>query len=415
MTDRIERDCVIAGGGPAGMVLGYLLARSGLRVTVLEKHADFFRDFRGDTVHPSTITLLGELGLRERFLQLPVHRLPSLDVVLYGHRLHLVDFRTLPAPDDFLVLAPQWDLLNFLAAEAAAFDGFELRMGTAATDLVVEDGRVRGVRAVGPDGDLEVRAALTVAADGRSSTLRDAAGLVPAETGAPIDVLWFGLPKPPEPPPATLAYVSENGMALTIDRGDRYQSGLVIAKGAFAGLHAAGLPAFRSRLAAAVPGLGPVVGTLTDWDQIKLLSVQINHLRRWYRPGFIAIGDAAHAMSPMFGVGVNYAVQDAVALANAVVDDLADGTVPTDRLAGVQRRREGPVRAMQRVQRIGHRFVARGAAGRRLAPGWAFTLLGRVVPLLQPRVARLIGLGFLPEHVRTDPRPQGTVRSGSLC
>jgi 2-polyprenyl-6-methoxyphenol hydroxylase-like FAD-dependent oxidoreductase len=158
-----------------------------------------------------------------------------------------------------------------------------------------------------------------------------------------------------------------------------------------------------------------VVGTLTDWDQIKLLSVQINHLHRWYRPGFIAIGDAAHAMSPMFGVGVNYAVQDAVALANAVVDDLADGTVPTDRLAGVQRRREGPVRAMQRVQRIGHRFVARGAAGRRLAPGWAFTLLGRVVPLLQPRVARLIGLGFLPEHVRTDPRPQGTVRSGSLC
>jgi 2-polyprenyl-6-methoxyphenol hydroxylase-like FAD-dependent oxidoreductase len=412
----LERDCVISGGGPAGMVLGYLLARSGLRVTVLEKHADFFRDFRGDTVHPSTVTLLGELGLREAFLRLPVQQLPTLDAVVYGHRLALVDFRTLPAPDTFLVLAPQWDFLDFLAGEAAGFPGFDLRMSTAATGLVVEGDQVRGVRATGPDGDIELRATLTVAADGRTSTLRDAAGLRPVETGVPIDVLWFGLPKPPVPPPPALAHMTRRGMVLTIDRGDRYQSGMVIAKGAFVALRQEGLPAFRTRLAEAVPALAPVVGTLTGWDQVKLLSVQINHLTRWWRPGFVAIGDAAHAMSPMFGVGVNYAIQDAVALANAVTDDLAAGTVPPDRLAAVQRRREAPVRSMQRLQRAGHRVVARGAAGRRIAPDWVFAAFNRVVPLVRPRLTRLVGLGFLPEHVRpaaaTGRAARGTVQPG---
>ncbi|GAA3550574.1 FAD-dependent oxidoreductase [Microlunatus spumicola] len=413
MTDGpLERDCVIAGGGPAGMVLGHVLARYGLRVTVLEKHADFFRDFRGDTIHPSTLTLLGELGLRKRFLRLPVHRLPTLDAVLYGHRLHVVDFRTLPPPDDFLVLAPQWDFLDFLAGEAGRFPGFELRRSTAATGLVLDGDRVVGVRATGPDGDLELRATLVVAADGRDSTLRVAAGLTPEGTGVPIDVLWFGLPKPPQPPPPTLAHLSRHGMVLTIDRGDRYQAGMVIPKGDADDIRARGLPAFRARLSEAVPALGPVVGALTDWDQVKLLSVQIDHLPRWWRPGFVAIGDAAHAMSPMFGVGVNYAIQDAVALANAVAADLAAGAVPDQHLAEVQRRREIPVARMQRLQRAGHRVVARGAAGRRVAPGWAVRLLGLVLPLVRPRLTRLIGVGFLPEHVRTPSAPSGPPGAG---
>jgi 2-polyprenyl-6-methoxyphenol hydroxylase-like FAD-dependent oxidoreductase len=283
MTARslIERDCVIAGGGPAGMVLGYLLARRGVRVTVLEKHADFLRDFRGDTVHPSTVALLGELGLRAKFLELPLTRLPTMDAVVDGQRFTIVDFSTLPAPDNFLVLAPQWDFLNFLAGEAAAFPNFELRMLTEATGLIIEDGQVRGVRATTPGGTLEIRATLTVAADGRASALRTAAGMVPEEFGVPIDVLWFGLPKPPEAPPPTLGYLSRRGMVLTIDRGDKYQSGMVIRKGGFDQLRGVGIEGLREQITHAAPVLRPVVGSLTDWEQVKLLTVQINRLRRW--------------------------------------------------------------------------------------------------------------------------------------
>ncbi|WP_461187646.1 FAD-dependent oxidoreductase [Arthrobacter sp. Z4-13] len=396
----LERDCVIAGGGPAGMVLGYLLARTGLRVTVLEKHADFFRDFRGDTVHPSTVTLLGELGLREKFLQLPLTRLPTMDAVFDGQRFTLVDFGTLPGPDNFLVLAPQWDFLNFLAGEAAVFPNFELRMLTDVTDLIIEEDQVRGVRAAAADGALEIRATLTVAADGRASVLRGAAGMIPDEFGVPIDVLWFSLPKPPSPPPATLGYISPQGMVLTIDRGDRYQSGMVIRKGGFDELRGAGLGALRARISNAAPVLRPVVDTLTDWDQIKLLSVKINRLRRWYRPGFIAIGDAAHAMSPMFGVGVNFAIQDAVALSNAIADDLATGTLPVERLAAVQRRRERPVKVVQLLQRNGHKVVARAATGSRVAPRWFIGLLRVASPLLRRVTARFVGVGILPEHVQ---------------
>jgi 2-polyprenyl-6-methoxyphenol hydroxylase-like FAD-dependent oxidoreductase len=397
----IGRDCVIAGGGPAGMVLGYLLARAGLRVTVLEKHADFFRDFRGDTVHPSTVTLLGELGLREKFLQLPLTRLPAMDVVMDGRRFTIVDFRTLPEPDNFLVLAPQWDFLNFLAGEASAFPNFELRMLTEATGLIVEQDEVRGVRAAtADDDDVEIRATLTVAADGRASGLRAAAGMTPDEFGVPIDVLWFSLPKPPEPPPATLGYISRQGMVLTIDRGDRYQSGMVIRKGGYDELRAAGLEALRARISHAAPVLRPVVTTLVDWDQIKLLSVQINRLRRWYRPGFIAIGDAAHAMSPMFGVGVNFAIQDAVALFNAISGDLAAGTAPAGKLAAVQRRREKPVKVMQLLQRNGHKAIVRATAGNSVAPRWFVGLLRFASPLLRRMTARFIGVGIRPEHVR---------------
>jgi 2-polyprenyl-6-methoxyphenol hydroxylase-like FAD-dependent oxidoreductase len=396
---QIKRDCVIAGGGPGGMVLGYLLAREGLRVTVLEKHGDFLRDFRGDTVHPSTVSLLGELGLREKFLELPLTKLSTLDAVVDGQRLTIVDFGTLPAPDNFLVLAPQWDFLNFLAREAHAFPTFELRLLTEASGLIIEDGQVRGVRALTADGGLEIRATLTVAADGRASALRAAAGLTPDTFGVPIDVLWFNLPKPPDPPPPTLGYISAQGMVLTIDRGDRYQSGMVIRKGGFDELRTAEVDALQARIVGAAPFLRPVVANLSDWDQVKLLSVQINRLRRWYRPGFIAIGDAAHAMSPMFGVGVNFAIQDAVALANAVGEDLAGGTVPVRKLAALQRRREKPVKVMQLLQRTGHKALARATAGRRIAPRWLVMLLRAASPLLRRITARFIGLGIRPEHV----------------
>jgi 2-polyprenyl-6-methoxyphenol hydroxylase-like FAD-dependent oxidoreductase len=403
--ERVERDVVIAGGGPAGVMLGYLLARAGLRVSVLEKHADFFRDFRGDTIHPSTLDLLGELGIRDRFLALPVSRLDTLDAVFDGERVSMVDFRTLPKPNDFLVMAPQWDLLNFLTAEAATLPGFELRLQTRAVGLLRDGRTVRGIRATGPGGDIEISAALSVAADGRSSTLRAAAGLAPRTYGVPIDVLWFRLPKPADAPPPTLAYLARGGMVLTLDRGDYYQSGMVIRKGGFDELHAAGLAALRDRIAAVAPVLAAVVDTLTDWDQIKLLSVQIDRLDRWHRDGFMAIGDAAHAMSPVGGVGVNYAIQDAVALANAVVPGLvAEGVVDSRTLAAVERRRAAPVRAMQRLQRIAHRGIARQASGGRLLPVWLVGALRAASPVVRRVTARVVGRGFRPEHVAPAER-----------
>lgn len=400
MTTTLDRDCVIAGGGPAGMVLGYLLARAGLRVTVLEKHADFLRDFRGDTIHPSTITVLGELGLREKFLALPLHRVQTMDVVVDDDRMTLVDFGTLPSPDDFLVFAPQWDLLDFLAREATVFPGFELRMSTEATGLVVDDGVVRGILASGPDGDLELRATLAVAADGRASHLRDVAGFVPEQLGAPIDVLWFDLPKPADPPPPTLGYLDARGMVLTIDRGDRYQGGMVIRKGGFDALRDEGLEALQTAIAAIAPVLSPVVGSLVDWAQIKLLTVELNRLETWHRDGFVAIGDAAHAMSPVGGVGVNYAIQDAVALANAAVAELRTGHVRRATLERFQRRRLEPVRRMQSIQRLIHdRIAGAGPRGHAL-PRLAHTLLHLFGPLIRRVMARMIGQGFRPEHVR---------------
>jgi 2-polyprenyl-6-methoxyphenol hydroxylase-like FAD-dependent oxidoreductase len=424
VTDEDTLDCVVAGGGPAGMVLGYLLARAGLRVTVLEKHADFLRDFRGDTIHPSTLTLLRELGLVEDFLRLPVNRVTTLDAVVDGTRVTVADFGALPGPDAVLVLAPQWDLLDFLARRAGRLPGFRLLMSTTVERAVVERGRVVGVEVSGPDGERTLRAALTVAADGRGSRLREVTGAPPVESGVPVDVLWFHLPKPSDAPPDTLAYVGGDGLVLTIDRGDRYQAGHIIAKGGFDALRAAGLPAFRACLARVAPHLEGPARTLTDWSQVKLLSVQVNRLPQWHRPGFIAIGDAAHAMSPMFGVGVNYAVQDAVALANALAPvllrlkearnraaDDRSGATPPDRrlaerlageldsaLAAVQRRRERPVRRMQRLQVLGHRRIARPPRGDRFAPRWVGPVLRVVTPRLRRRVAHFVGVGFLPEH-----------------
>ena len=405
--DALQTSCVIAGGGPAGMMLGLLLARNGLDVVVLEKHADFFRDFRGDTIHPSTIGVLGELGLRDAFLALPHTSIRSLDAVVGGTRLHPIDFRRLGPPDDFLVLAPQWDFLSFLAEEAARTPHFRLLMSTEATGLVWERDQVRGLTATGPTGDLRVDADLTVAADGRDSTLRTAAGLIPRRFGVPIDVVWFRVPKPDVPPPSTLAYVSGRALVVTIDRGDYFQAGLVIAKGGIDELREAGLDVFRSAVAAAAPFLHDPLESITDWQQLKLLSVQVDRLDRWYRRGFLAIGDAAHAMSPVFGVGVNYAIQDAVATANTLAAPLRLGAVDLRLLAAVQRRRRPPVELMQRIQLAAHRAIGRasgaGTVPHPLSPALRLAIAA-VTPVIQLVSARLVGRGLRPESVARELR-----------
>lgn len=424
--ETLNTTCVIVGGGPAGMMLGLILARNGVDVVVLEKHADFFRDFRGDTIHPSTISVLGQLGLRERFLGLPHTSVTNLDVVVNGNRLHPIDFGRLPAPDDFLVLAPQWDFLTFLAQDAARHPNFRLLMQTEATELLWEGGAVRGVRAQGPEGELEVRGRLTVSADGRRSGLREQAGLRPRRFGVPIDVLWFRIPKPEDLPPHTLAYVGGGGMVVSLEREDYVQLGLIIRKGGFDELQEAGLATFRATVANAAPHLRAVLETITDWDQVKLLSVQIDRLPRWYRRGFLAIGDAAHAMSPAFGVGVNYAIQDAVATANALTATLQElgpvggaGTVSDigDReaergvdlrlLDGIQQRRMPAVAGMQRIQLAAHRFISRPEGVRLLPealPGPARVAIAAATPVTQVLASRLIGRGLRPETVTPELR-----------
>lgn len=416
---RIDVDCCIAGGGPAGMMLGMLLARAGLEVVVLEKHADFFRDFRGDTIHPSTIRLLGELGLRDAFLALPHTDVRRLDVVVNGFRLHPIDFGRLRAPYDRLALMPQWDFLDFLADHASSYPGFRLLMSTEATGLSREAGVVVGATASAADGDLDIRARLTVAADGRDSRLRAASGLKPHEFGVPIDVLWFRLPKPAVEPPDTLAYLDEHSMVLTIPRGDYYQMGLVIPKGGFDELKAAGLGGFRAELVAAAPFLVDVVDTITSWDDVKLLTVQVDRLARWFVPGLLCIGDAAHAMSPAFGVGVNYAIQDAVAAANLFAARLRDGASVArleDAALRLQRRRLPAVTRMQEIQIAAHRAIARPGGGAILpepVPAATRVVLSAAMPIAQRVTARLIGRGFRPERVA--PAIRGATIRGILA
>lgn len=416
---KLSVDCCIAGGGPAGMMLGMLLARAGLEVAVLEKHADFFRDFRGDTIHPSTIELLGELGMRDEFLALPHTTVRTLDAVVNGHRLHPVDFGYLKPPNDFLVLMPQWDFLNFLAEKAAAYPGFHLLMSTDATGLLHDAGSahgagsadadaVTGVTGTSADGNVEISARLTVAADGRDSTLRRAAGLTPHEYGVGIDVLWFHLAVPPDAPPDTLGYLDAASMLITIPRGDYYQVGLVITKGGFEPMRQAGLDEFRRVVASAAPFLEGSVREITDWEQVKLLSVQVDRLHRWHLPGLLVIGDAAHAMSPAFGVGVNYAIQDAVAAANALVRPLRFGSgtaVLEEDSVGVQKRRMPAVTRMQSLQLQVHKRLAKPGGGAVLPAQLSRkqrTALAAAMPLIQRLTARVIGHGFVQEHLCDD-------------
>jgi len=398
----VDTEVCVVGGGPAGIMLGYLLARAGIDVVVLEKHGDFLRDFRGDTIHPSTLSLLGQLGLREEFLRLPHSEVRTLDAVVNGTRIHAIDFSVLPAPDDFLAFMPQWDFLNFLAGKAARLPTFRLLMSTAATGVRRAGAAVTGVTATDADGDLEVRAHLTVAADGRGSTVRAATGLEPREFGVGIDVLWFALPKPERTPAPTLAYVDRDSFVLTIDRRDHYQVGQVIPKGHFEEIEARGIEAFRAGIASAAKPFAGVVDAIRSFDDVKLLTVQVARLDTWHRPGLLCIGDAAHAMSPAFGVGVNYAIQDAVAAANRLTVALLTGTFTERDLAAVQRRRLPPVRAMQALQLRLHEAIGRPSSEPILAnppTRRQRAALRMIVPAVRALAPRLLGRGFRPETI----------------
>ncbi len=405
---RLSTTCCIAGGGPAGVMLGLLLARAGVAVVVLERHSDFFRDFRGDTIHPSTIDLIDQLGLRERFDAIAHSAIRTLDVVVNGNRLTPVDFAHLRGRNRSIALMPQWDFLSLLADEGSRYPEFHLLMGAEATGSLRDGDAVRGLTATTQDGPMEIDALLTVAADGRDSTVRRAAGLHPRDYGVAIDVLWFHLPRTPVNPPDTLAYLDSESMLITIPREGYYQAGMLIPKGGYPAMQRAGIEDLRARVVRVAPFLADVVGSVEDWQQVRLLTVQVNRLDRWWRPGLLCIGDAAHAMSPAFGVGVNYAIQDAVATANLLVDRLRRGAVDTADLERVQRRRLPPVRRMQPLQLRLHSVIAKPGGGGFLAnpmPWWQRAAVTAALPILRRVTARIVGRGFRPEVLGPQLHP----------
>jgi 2-polyprenyl-6-methoxyphenol hydroxylase-like FAD-dependent oxidoreductase len=400
--ESLRTTCCIVGGGPAGMMLGFLLARKGVEVMVLEKHKDFFRDFRGDTVHPSTLEVLHELGILDQFLALPHQEIRQIGASIGGEDFAIADTTHLPTHAKFVALMPQWDFLNFLARQAANYPNFTLKMEHNVTDLVEGNGRVEGVRAETPNGPVEIRAGLVVGCDGRHSTSRAAAHLRVADHGVPIDVLWFRLSKHASDPAAALGNVNYGALIVLIDRGDYYQTAFIIAKGTFeTAVKPAGLEAFHAHIVRIAPFLADRVTELTDWGQVKLLSVQVNRLKRWHLRGLLCIGDAAHAMSPVGGIGINLAIQDAVAAANILAAPLAgNGPVTELTLAHVQSRREFPTRVTQSFQVLVHHFLGKVLDNRGpIEPPRLLKLL-RPGPWLQNKLARFIGLGVRPEHVR---------------
>ncbi len=407
---RLRTRCCVVGGGPAGMMLGYLLGRAGIDVVVLEKHADFLRDFRGDTVHPSTLQLMDELGLGDEFLKLPHQPLTRLVAQFGDTEVRIADMSRLDVAHPFIAFMPQWDFLNFLFGKGQAFPTLSVRMRTEATGLIREGGRVAGVRATTPEGEVEIRADLTVACDGRNSVLRQQAGLEVEEIGAPMDVLWFRVDKH-GPGDEMLLRIGSGRMIVTIDRGDYWQCAYVIAKGSAAGIRARGIDALRADVAALAPMLAPGIGAVRDWDDVHLLTVTVNRLREWARPGILFIGDAAHAMSPVGGVGVNLAVQDAVATANLLAGPLAAGCPPLDDLLAVQRRRAFAARMTQRVQVAVQNMVVRRALDGEgpLRPPLPARIID-AVPRLQGLTARLFGIGLRSEHIAS---PVAGAQSGA--
>ncbi|HEY3622150.1 MAG TPA: FAD-dependent oxidoreductase [Roseiarcus sp.] len=398
----ITTQCCIAGGGPAGMMLGFLLARAGVRVVVLEKHTDFFRDFRGDTVHPSTLELMYELGLLDEFLKLPHQEVETLSGQVGAEHLQLGDFRHLPTHCKFIALMPQWDFLNFLAEQGKRYKTFDLRMQAEATDLIEENGRIVGLTANTPDGALTIRAELVVGCDGRHSIVREKAGLKSDDYGAPMDVLWFRLPRKASDSTDVFGHIEAGRLMVMLNRGDYWQCAYVIPKGGIERVKAEGLEAFRSRVVDMSPFVSDRVGELKTWDDVKLLSVTVDRLRKWWRPGLICIGDAAHAMSPIGGVGINMAVQDAVAAANRLAGPLRAGRVTDDDLQAIEERRTLPMRFTQWLQlTIQRRIISRVLASQERPKPPAFFKLFNSFPVLRRIPARLIGIGIRPEHVHT--------------
>ena len=390
------------GGGPAGMMAGYLLARAGVPVVVLEKHADFNRDFRGDTIHPSTLELMYELGLLDEFLKLPHQELRELRAVVNGQVVPAADFTKLPTRCKFIAFMPQWDFLNFLSSHAKRFPAFQLYMEAEVVDLLMENSRVVGVRAKTARGELEVRADLVIGADGRHSIVHTRAGLELREFGVPIDVLWMRISKKEGDPKQTLGFFQHGKLVVLLDRDDYWQCGFVIPKGEFEEIKARGLAQFQNDIASFADFLRDRVAELDDWSKIKLLTVQVNRLRDWCCEGLLCIGDSAHAMSPAGGVGINLAIQDAVATANLLAEKLQHGPVHLDDLRTVQARREWPTRLIQGMQIFIHRRVVTGRRSGEKQTSLPFVLrLLKWFPILRQLPARFIGLGPRPEHVRS--------------
>ena len=402
MPETISAQCCIAGGGPAGMMLGLLLARAGVSVVVLEKHGDFLRDFRGDTLHPSTLEIMHELGMLERFLRLPHQKVYRINGQFGDLEFTVADFSHLPTHCRYVAFMPQWDFLNFLVEEGSRYPTFQVRMSAEVTDLIENEGSVVGLRAETPNGLLEVRAALVVGADGRHSIVRKKAGLSVEEFGAPMDVLWFRLSRKPDDPVDPMGRFDAGRIFIMLNRGDYWQCGLVIAKGSLAEVRAQGISAFRESVAKLAPFVSDRVHELQEWEPIKLLTVQVDRLRQWYKPGLLCIGDAAHAMSPVGGVGINLAIQDAVATANLLWQPLREGRLSEADMAKVQTRRAWPTRVTQRIQlTVQNRVISRVLDRKSpLTPPYALRLLARF-PYLRRIPARMIGLGVRPEHVRT--------------
>jgi 2-polyprenyl-6-methoxyphenol hydroxylase-like FAD-dependent oxidoreductase len=401
--EPISVRCCIAGGGPAGMMLGLLLARAGVDVLVLEKHADFLRDFRGDTIHPSTLELMHELGFLDDFLKLPHQEAAVLNARVGDFAFPFADFTHLRTHCRFLALMPQWDFLNFIAERGARYPAFKLRMRAEVTGLIEESGKVAGLHATTADGPVEIRTSLVIGADGRDSMVRARAGLEVQELGAPMDVLWFRLSRPPSDPDETMGIFSAGRISILINRGEHWQCAFVIPKGSLDQLRANGLPAFRAEVTKLAPFLGERSGELGYWTDVKLLTVKVDRLRKWYRPGLLCIGDAAHAMSPIGGVGINLAIQDAVAAANILARPLRDGRLSDEHLRQVQQRRELPTRIVQWLQVvIQNRVITRVLADKqKLTPPLPVRLLARF-PILRRIPARFVGIGVRPEHVQTS-------------
>jgi 2-polyprenyl-6-methoxyphenol hydroxylase-like FAD-dependent oxidoreductase len=400
--NALTTQCCVAGGGPAGMMVGYLLARAGIDVIVLEKHADFLRDFRGDTIHPSTMELMQELGLLDAFLRLPHRKVERLVGEIGKVRVTMAEFTRLSSACKFVAFMPQWDFLDFMADRGRRYQSLRLMMKTEATELIEQGGRIVGLRANAQAGGVEIHADLVIGADGRHSTIREHAGLKVEDLGAPIDVLWMRLSRRADDYAETFGHFEAGGIFIMVDRGDYWQCAYVIQKGSADQVMKRDIDDFRRTILALSPWLGERVNELKSWDDVKLLTVALDRLPQWYRPGLLCIGDAAHAMSPIGGVGINLAIQDAVAAANILAGPLRAGAVTLDHLAQVQKRREWPTRVTQAFQRtIQNRVIGPVLAGAKQPKVPLTVKLLDWFPPLRGIPARFIGIGVRPEHIRT--------------